>query len=134
MHQPFFATLNHELLEAVRCPQCRGGGLEVTGDPPRELTCPACASTVPIIDGIPRLAGQTESYATSFGRQWNRYDVVRPEEDEATFLVKTGVSSARSDGSARARRRLRRRPLCPAAGFPWRPGHCRRSQLGRRQG
>ena len=92
MHQPFFATMNHELLELVRCPQCRGGGLEVTGDPPRDLTCPACASTVPIVDGVPRLAGQTESYAASFGRQWNRYDVARPEEDEATFLVKTGVS------------------------------------------
>ncbi len=62
------------------------------GDPPRELTCPSCAATVPIVDGIPRLAGQTESYAASFGRQWNRYDVARPEEDEATFLVKTGVS------------------------------------------
>jgi SAM-dependent methyltransferase len=27
----------------------------------------------------------------SFGRQWNRYDVARDEEDEATFAVKTGV-------------------------------------------
>ncbi len=30
-------------------------------------------------------------YADSFGRQWNRYDVARIEEDEATFFVKTGV-------------------------------------------
>ena len=43
----------------------------------------------PIVGGVPRLAG--ESYAASFGRQWNRYDVARPEEDEATFRVKTGV-------------------------------------------
>ncbi len=43
----------------------------------------------PIAGGVPRLAG--ESYAASFGRQWNRYDVARPEEDEATFRVKTGV-------------------------------------------
>jgi SAM-dependent methyltransferase len=92
MRQPLSATMNHELLEQVRCPQCRGNDLEVTGDPPRELTCPTCAASVPIVDGIPRLAGQTESYAASFGRQWNRYDVARPEEDEATFLVKTGVS------------------------------------------
>jgi SAM-dependent methyltransferase len=35
-----------------------------------------------------------ESYAASFGRQWNRYDVARPEEDEATFRVKTGVSAS----------------------------------------
>jgi SAM-dependent methyltransferase len=84
--------MNHELLKLVRCPQCREEGLEVAGDPPRELTCPGCAATVPIVDAIPRLAGQIESYAASFGRQWNRYDVARPEEDEATFQVKTGVS------------------------------------------
>jgi SAM-dependent methyltransferase len=86
------ATMNHELLGLVRCPQCREAGLEVAGNPPRELACPSCAGIVPIVDGIPRLAGQTDSYAASFGRQWNRYDVARPQEDEATFLVKTGVS------------------------------------------
>ena len=59
---------------------------------PRELNCPSCAGIVPIVDGIPRLAGNTESYAASFGRQWNRFDVARPEEDEATFLVKTRIS------------------------------------------
>ena len=45
---------------------------------------------VPIVHGVPRLAGDT--YAASFGRQWNRYDVARDEEDEATFQVKTGVA------------------------------------------
>ncbi len=44
------------------------------------------------MSGIPRLAGDT--YATSFGRQWNRYDVARTEEDEATFQVKTGIAPA----------------------------------------
>jgi SAM-dependent methyltransferase len=39
--------------------------------------------------GVPRFAA--DSYAASFGRQWNRYDVARDEEDEATFRVKTGV-------------------------------------------
>ncbi len=38
------------------------------------------------------MAGVSDSYAASFGRQWNRYDVARPEEDEATFCVKTGAS------------------------------------------
>ena len=42
-----------------------------------------------MVEGIPRLAGET--YVASFGRQWNRYDVARPEEDEATFRVKTGL-------------------------------------------
>jgi SAM-dependent methyltransferase len=52
------------------------------------LVCRSCGGSYPIVGGVPRLAG--ESYAASFGRQWNRYDVARPEEDEATFRVKTG--------------------------------------------
>ena len=42
------------------------------------------------------LAGDT--YATSFGRQWNRYDVARTQEDEATFQVKTGIAPASLTG------------------------------------
>jgi SAM-dependent methyltransferase len=42
-----------------------------------------------VAGGVPRLAG--ESYVASFGRQWNRYDVARDEEDEAVFRVKTGI-------------------------------------------
>jgi|GEM_PF-280877 len=38
--------------------------------------------------GVVRFAG--EAYAASFGRQWNRYDVARPEEDAVVFQVKTG--------------------------------------------
>jgi SAM-dependent methyltransferase len=38
------------------------------------------------------MAGQAGSYAASFGRQWNRYDVARPDEDAATFQVKTGIA------------------------------------------
>jgi SAM-dependent methyltransferase len=43
-----------------------------------------------VANGVPRLAG--EPYVASFGRQWNRYDVARDEEDEAVFQVKTGVA------------------------------------------
>jgi SAM-dependent methyltransferase len=82
-------NFNHDLLALVRCPRCRGS-LDVVGDPLQELACRNCSAIVPIIDGIPRLAGDT--YAASFGRQWNRYDVMRPEEDDATFTIKTGVS------------------------------------------
>src|SRR5271168_3379570 len=82
-------SVNQDLLALVRCPRCRGSLEVVAGDPPQELACRDCSAIVPIIDGIPRLAGDT--YAASFGRQWNRYDVMRPEEDEATFTVKTGV-------------------------------------------
>jgi len=37
-------------------------------------------------------------YAESFGRQWNRYDVARPDEDRTIFEVKTGVSPADLEG------------------------------------
>ncbi len=83
--------MDSELQSLVRCPRCRSGDLELAGGPPPALVCRSCSATVPVVDGIPRLAGNRDSYAASFGRQWNRYDVVRPEEDEATFLVKTGV-------------------------------------------
>src|SRR4051812_15494567 len=79
--------MNHELLSLVLCPRCRGT-VEVAGDPPESLCCTSCGSTYPVVGRVPRLAGDT--YAASFGRQWNRYDVARPEEDEATFRVKTG--------------------------------------------
>jgi SAM-dependent methyltransferase len=56
------------------------------------LACPECGRNYPILRGVPRFAGET--YVASFGRQWNRYDVVRPDEDEAVFRVKTGVEPA----------------------------------------
>jgi len=73
--------------------------LDAVGEPPKELVCRACAraggaAPKPIVGGVPRLATLTEFYADSFGRQWNRYDVTRPEEDAAIFQVKTGVRSA----------------------------------------
>ncbi len=79
--------MDADLLTLFRCPKCRGA-LEVSDDPPA-MRCRGCGSSYPIVGGIPRFAG--ESYAASFGRQWNRYDVARDEEDEATFRVKTGV-------------------------------------------
>jgi len=81
--------MNADLLNVVRCPKCRGS-LEASGESPK-LRCRGCGSSYPVTRGIPRFAG--ESYAASFGRQWNRYDVARDEEDEATFLVKTGMSA-----------------------------------------
>jgi len=86
--------MNLHLISMICCPGCRERNLEVMGDPPQELACRGCAARLPIIDGIPRLAGHSDSYAASFGRQWNRYDVTRPEEDEATFQVKTAFSSS----------------------------------------
>jgi len=73
--------------DPLRCPNCRGP-LDFEPDPPR-LACAGCGAGVPVVGGIPRFAG--EAYAASFGRQWNRYDVARPGEDEETFRVKTGL-------------------------------------------
>jgi SAM-dependent methyltransferase len=84
--------MNAQLIGLVRCPACRVGELEIRGAPPRELRCRSCSATVPVVDGVPRLAGHSDSYAASFGRQWNRYDVARPQEDGATFRLKTGFS------------------------------------------
>jgi SAM-dependent methyltransferase len=80
-------TMNAELLELLRCPKCRAGLAEETST--RLLRCRQCDASYPIENGVPRFAG--EGYVASFGRQWNRYDVARDEEDEATFAVKTGV-------------------------------------------
>jgi SAM-dependent methyltransferase len=95
--------MSQDLFPLLRCLRCRGS-LDVVGDPPRELVCRACASaegrdpSMPIVAGVPRLAAHGEIYAGSFGRQWNRYDVARPEEDEATFEVKTGDRPADLEG------------------------------------
>lgn len=78
----------------LRCPRCRGT-LEETAEP-AGLHCPACALDFPEVGGVPRFAG--ESYVASFGRQWNRYDVARDDEDEAVFALKTGVSPRDLDG------------------------------------
>src|ERR1700733_8677372 len=84
--------MDFRLLSVLRCPHCHSGDLDLAAGPPPALLCRACSTTVPIKGGIPRMAGVSDSYAASFGRQWNRYDVARPEEDEATFEVKTGIS------------------------------------------
>jgi SAM-dependent methyltransferase len=81
------------MLSLVRCPKCRSA-VELRDD--SALVCPGCGSIYPIVDKVPRLAG--EGYSASFGRQWNRYDVQRPEEDESIFLTKTGVAPADLNG------------------------------------
>ncbi len=79
--------MNDAWLSTFRCPKShlplvREGDL---------LTCPHAGTSYPIVNGIPRLAGET--YVASFGRQWNRYDVARDEEDESVFQVKTGLAA-----------------------------------------
>ena len=82
--------MNAALFSLLLCPKCRASTL----DPGRP--CPSCGHVVPIRGDVPRLAG--EGYVASFGRQWNRYDVARPEEDAAVFRVKTGLDPENLSG------------------------------------
>ena len=68
------------LIELLRCPTC---GLPVEEGVEALLPAPSAGPLTRPLGGIPRFAG--EGYVASFGRQWNRYDVARDEEDEATF-------------------------------------------------
>jgi SAM-dependent methyltransferase len=80
--------MNPELIDLLRCPSCKAP-LDASA---AALRCGSCGGAYPVIGGVPRLAG--EGYVASFGRQWNRYDVARDEEDEAVFRVKTGLDPA----------------------------------------
>lgn len=79
-------ALNADLVGLLRSPRT-GSPLRIEGP---DLVADGGAERYPVVGGVPRLAG--EAYVGSFGRQWNRYDVARPEEDEATFEAKTGVA------------------------------------------
>ncbi len=78
--------------ELFACPNCVQR-LEVrtpTTSQPSGFYCKSCGATYPVQRGI--LAFETgEEYAASFGRQWTRYEVIRPEEDLEVFKTKTGV-------------------------------------------
>jgi SAM-dependent methyltransferase len=73
--------------ERLVCPHC-GEPLESALE---TLQCAGCDLRVPVTNGIPRFVA--DEYSASFGRQWNRYEVARPEEDAAVFRVKTGFDA-----------------------------------------
>src|SRR3954454_21297461 len=83
--------MDAELLKLLRCPECHR-----PLDEAERLRCPGCGASYPMTGGIPRFAG--EPYVASFGRQWDRYDVARAEEDEAVFRVKTGLDPRELEG------------------------------------
>ena len=77
--------MNPDLTALLLCPACRS---RLGPDEDGVLPCPACGESFAVIEGIPMLAA--DPYVASFGRQWNRYDVARHDEDRAVFRVKTG--------------------------------------------
>lgn len=56
------------LIAVLACPNCKEG-LRPHGE---TLSCPSCATSFPVLSGIPRFVPQ-ENYADSFGLQWNRF-------------------------------------------------------------
>jgi SAM-dependent methyltransferase len=62
-----------------------GAALRIDG----ERLAAADGRSWPLRGGIPRFVD--DDFAESFGYQWNRFEVRRPQEDEDTFVVKTGV-------------------------------------------
>lgn len=77
---------NTEFIDLLRCPNCQSALIQTAAS----LHCGHCDRSFSIHNGVPRFA--VESYAASFGRQWNRYDVARDAEDAAVFQVKTGLN------------------------------------------
>jgi len=88
-------------LNAVVCPDCKSS-LTVRADEKDAaeivtglLRCTACHSTYPVVRGIPRFAG-ADSYAASFGRQWNWFRTVQLDskngsrESERALKAATG--------------------------------------------
>ena len=70
--------MKQDLLESLRCPDCRGGfGLEDAeraGDRIESgvLKCGRCERSYPVIGFVPRFV-PLDNYAESFGFQWNRF-------------------------------------------------------------
>ncbi len=79
-----------DIAALLQCPKCRHAPLAASSSD--SLTCAACGQRYPVQGRVPRLAANP--YVASFGRQWNRYDVERPEEDAEVFLTKTGLKPA----------------------------------------
>ena len=82
--------MDGELVGLLRCLKC-GHRLEVAEGGGALRDCAGCGAGYPVRGGVARFAG--EGYVASFGRQWNRYDVARDAEDDATFRVKAGVDA-----------------------------------------
>ena len=75
----------HSTDDALVCPD-GPGRLQLRGE---QWVCDECGCLGVEQGGVPRFVEQ--DHLASFGTQWNRFDVVRDEEDRRVFEVKTGV-------------------------------------------
>jgi SAM-dependent methyltransferase len=77
--------VHRQVVEMFLCLKC-GGDLRITSATSDDagtseiadgcLECSGCSTTVPIVRDIPRFV-PSESYASSFGFQWNRFDRIQ---------------------------------------------------------
>ena len=79
--------LSQELLESLRSPE---DGLPLNFDEEQQfLINQQSPESYPVVDGIPRFVKQ--EHLSSFGLQWNKFEVAHADEDRATFTAKTGI-------------------------------------------
>lgn len=86
--------LSQDLLASLRSPE---DGLPLKFDEKQlSLIDQQCAQSYPVVNGIPRFVKQ--EHLSSFGLQWNKYEVAHADEDRATFTAKTGVPLSELNG------------------------------------
>ena len=79
--------MDDDFLVRLVCPGCRQR-FEIRENSDR-LRCVGCGEEFFVQKGIPRFVEQ--EHLSSFGRQWNKYEVAHEDEDRATFHAKTGL-------------------------------------------
>lgn len=91
---PSQSSLSQELLDALRDP-ATGSPLE-WDESLSALSSQNTEHSWPVIKGIPRFVEQ--EHLSSFGLQWNKYEVAHDDEDRATFSAKTGLDLSELQG------------------------------------
>lgn len=80
--------MDSALLAALRNPQ-DGSRLSLSADATSLQSADARCSWK-IIEGIPRFV--KDEHLESFGHQWTRFEVAHDDEDQTTFVAKTGIA------------------------------------------
>lgn len=85
--------MKRRLVEHLRCTGC-GGALSLSEAEAREdevlegeLRCGRCPGSFPVVRGVPRFV-PGEAYASSFGVQWNRWDLAQHDSFNGTEIFR----------------------------------------------
>ncbi|HMC20416.1 MAG TPA: methyltransferase domain-containing protein [Thermoanaerobaculia bacterium] len=88
-----------ESLRVLVCPACKSSLtlMTKTEDGPEVMTglleCTSCHDAYPVVRGIPRFVG-SDSYATSFGRQWKWFRTVQLDSQNGTQNSERALQAA----------------------------------------